>query len=66
MHKKYFGIRQQDEERWKQLNTECEAINDQYSGQPEQRFVQSLLLAIVAELERSCHAGETEATTTQP
>lgn len=36
----------------KQLNDECEAIDNQYSGRPEQRFVQSLLLGVVAELER--------------
>ena len=51
--------------RWKQLNDECEAIDNQYSGRPEQRFVQSLLLGVVAELEREAsHEGKTEATTT--
>lgn len=53
------------EKRWKQLNDECEAIDNQYSGRPEQRFVQSLLLGVVAELEREAsHEGKTEATTT--
>lgn len=66
LHKKYHGIRQQDEERWKQLNDECEMLDNQYSGRPEQRFVQSLLLGVVAELEREARYGETEATTTQP
>lgn len=58
-------IQEQDEKRWKQLNDECEAIDNQYSGRPEQRFVQSLLLGVVAELEREAsHEGKTEATTT--
>ena len=26
LHKKYHGIRQQDEERWKQLNDDCQAL----------------------------------------
>lgn len=65
LHKKYYVIQEQDEKRWKQLNDECEAIDNQYSGRPEQRFVQSLLLGVVAELEREAsHEGKTEATTT--
>lgn len=68
LHKQYHGIQEQDEERWKQLNDECEAIDNQYSGRPEQRFVQSLLLGVVAELEREAsYEGKTGAiTTTQP
>ena len=27
LHKKYHGIRQQDEERWKQLNDDCHLTN---------------------------------------
>lgn len=65
LHKKYYDLQATDEERWKQLNDECEAIDSQYSGRPEQRFVQSLLLGVVAELERKAsHEGKTEATTT--
>ena len=65
LHKKYYAIQEPDEKSWKQLNDECEAIDTQYSGQPEQRFVQSLLLGVVAELEREAsHEGKTEATTT--
>ncbi|MEI3436845.1 MAG: hypothetical protein V8Q83_01230 [Blautia sp.] len=53
LHKKYHGIRQQDEQRWQQLNRECETLDKKYEGQLEQKFVQSLLLAVCAELERS-------------
>lgn len=64
LHKKYFGIRQQDEQRWKQLNNECESIDNQYSELPERKFAQSLLLAIIGELEREARHGETAGTVT--
>ena len=53
LHKKYYGIQASDEEAWKRLNDECETLDRQYRNKPEQKFVQSLLLAVVAELERS-------------
>ena len=40
LHKKYHGIRQQDEQRWQQLNRECETLDKKYEGQLEQKFVQ--------------------------
>lgn len=64
LHKKYFGIQADDEQRWKQLNAECESIDKQYSGQPQQKFAQSLLLAVVGELEREARNAETAGTTT--
>lgn len=64
LHKKYHGIRADDETAWKKLSNECESIDNQYSGLPEQKFVQSLLLAIVGELERSGKCAETAGTTT--
>lgn len=68
LHKKYHGIRQQDEECWKQLNDECETLDARFKGQSEQKFMQSLLLAVIAELEREARYAETAgtATTTQP
>lgn len=64
IHKCFCGIRQQDEEAWKALNKSCEQIDQQFAGQPEQRFVQDLLLAVSAELERRSKDGK-EATVTQ-
>lgn len=64
IHKRFYGIRQQDEERWKELNNECEQLDRQCRNRPEQRFLQSLLLAIVGELERSSKDAETAGTTT--
>lgn len=52
MHKKYFGISADDEQKWQQLDKECEQIDQKYAGQPERKFLQSLLLAVCAELER--------------
>ena len=65
LHKKYFGIWQRDEQRWKQLNDECETLDGKYGDTAQQKFVQSLLLAIVGELERNSRDAET-AGTTQP
>lgn len=64
IHKRFYGIRQQDEETWKALNKSCEQIDQQFAGQPEQRFVQDLLLAVSAELEQRSKDGK-EATGTQ-
>lgn len=67
LHKKYHGIRASDETAWKQLNAEYEALDARFKGLPEQKFVQSLLIAIVGELEREARHGETgTAPTTQP
>lgn len=53
LHKKYHGIQQQDEQRWQQLDRECEELDKRYADKPEQKFLRSLLLAVVAELEGS-------------
>ena len=66
LHKKYYNIRADDEKAWERLDQECKQLDQQYKNKSEQKFVQSLLLAIVGELERSSHAGATGTTTTQP
>lgn len=53
LHKRFYGIQQQDEQRWQQLDRECETLDKQYTDKPEQKFLQALLLAVSAELERS-------------
>lgn len=58
LHKKYYGVSPDDGQRWKMLDQECERLDQQYKNRPEQKFMQSLLLAIVAELERNGN-GET-------
>ena len=62
LHKKYWDIRPDDEQRWKQLDQECEQLDKQYESKLERKFVQSLLLAVIAELERNKN-GETTGTT---
>ena len=53
LHKKYHGVTADDEKSWQELDKECEQIDKKYHGKPEQKFLQSLLLAVAAELERS-------------
>lgn len=52
LHKKYFGISADDEQKWQQLDKECEQLRGQYKNTPQQKFVESLLLSVIAELER--------------
>jgi len=52
LHKKYFGISADDEQKWQQLDKECEQLHGQYKNTPQQKFVESLLLSVIAELER--------------
>lgn len=53
LHKKHFGISADNEEAWQQLDRECAELDKRYAGKLEQQFLQSLLLAVCAELERS-------------
>ena len=53
LHKKHFGISADNEEAWQQLDRECEELDKRYANKPEQKFLQSLLLAVCEELERS-------------
>lgn len=58
LHKKYFGIQQQDEQKWQELDQACEQLDEKYRGEPEQKFAESLLLAVCAELERRAKHGQ--------
>lgn len=53
LHKKYHGVPADDAQKWQELDRECERIDKEYQGKPEQKFFRSLLLAVAAELERS-------------
>ena len=53
LHKQYHDVSADDEQKWQELDKECEQIDQKYQGKPEQKFLQSLLLAVAAELERS-------------
>lgn len=58
LHKQYHGVSADNEEAWQRLDKECEQIDQKYAGRPGQKFLQSLLLAVVAELERSAKHGQ--------
>lgn len=58
LHKKYHGIRQQDEQRWQQLDRECAELHDHYKNTPQQKFVENLLLSVVSELEERSKDGQ--------
>ena len=51
LHKKYFGVSADDAQKWQELDKECEKLHDQYKNTPQQKFVESLLLSVVRELE---------------
>ena len=53
LHKRFYGASADAERAWERLDKECEQIDQKYAGKPEQKFLQSLLLAVVSELERS-------------
>lgn len=59
LHKKYYNIRAYDEKAWERLDQECKQLDQQYKNKSEQKFVQSLLLAVIGELERGGKCAET-------
>lgn len=52
LHKKYYGTQEQEKQRWRELDKECELLHKKYTGAAEQKFLESLLLAVIGELER--------------
>ncbi len=67
LHKKYYNIRADDEKAWERLDQECKQLDQQYKNKSEQKFVQSLLLAVIGELERGGKCAETAGkSATQP
>lgn len=66
LHKKYYAIQERDEKQWKQLTDEAENICKKYERTPEGKFVESLLLAVIGELNRESKERETETTLKAP
>lgn len=52
LHKRYFNIRDADDERWETLIRDINTICQKYQGQPEFGFVKALALEVLTELER--------------
>lgn len=51
LHKKYYGIKADDTEKWELLTKESEQIANQYEQSPEQEFTESLVLLVIRELD---------------
>lgn len=68
LHKKYFGIQQQDDTSWEQFHKDCQKLSKLYDNKPEQEFINNLLCVIMIELERSGkrNARTPEVSETQP
>ena len=68
LHKKYFGIQQQDDASWEQFHKDCQKLSKLYDNKPEQEFINNLLCVVMVELERSGkrNARTPEVSETQP
>lgn len=51
LHKKYYGIKADDTEKWELLTKESEQIANQYEQSPEREFTESLVLLVIRELD---------------
>lgn len=58
--KKYYGIRQDDDEQWEQLVKDGDAVCEKYGNS---KFARELVLAIVNELERMSKGVKADAGT---
>ena len=52
LHKRYFNIRDADDERWETLIRDINTICQKYERQPEFEFVKALAMAALTEIER--------------
>ena len=52
LHKRYFNIRDADDERWETLIRDINTICQKYERQPELEFVKALALEVLTEIER--------------
>ena len=52
LHKRYFNIRDADDERWETLIKDINTICQKYEGQPEAEFVKALAMAALTDIER--------------
>lgn len=52
-HKRYHGVAENEEQHWQQLIAEAEQICKRYENRPEEKFMESLMLAVIGQLNRS-------------
>lgn len=58
LHKRFYGASADDEQKWQELDRECEQLHGKYKNTPQQKFVESLLLSVVSELEERSKDGK--------
>ena len=60
IHKRFFGILENDEIAWEQLFQEAEEFGKKYAATPEKQFAQNLILLVVGELEQKSKGDQTK------
>lgn len=62
LHKRFYGIREDDTPAWEQLFQAVEAFGKKYAVTPEKQFAQNLVLLVANEIEQKAKGGKEDAT----
>lgn len=68
LHKKFYGIKEDDTETWEAILQEAKTIRDKYKNSDSGKFAESMVLLVVSELEdksKNQKGGSTSATKKQ-
>ena len=65
IHKRFFGIAEDDAPAWEQLFQAAEAFGKKYAVTPEKQFAQNLILLVVNEIDQKAKGGTDNATKKQ-
>lgn len=68
IHKRFFGIREDDTAAWEAVLQEAKAIRSKYKNSDSGKFAESMVLLVVSELEnksKNQKGGNTDATKKQ-
>ena len=68
IHKRFFGIREDDTAAWEAVLQEAKAIRSKYKNSDSGKFAESMVLLVVSELEnksKNQKGGSTDATKKQ-
>nr|UVX37576.1 MAG: hypothetical protein [Bacteriophage sp.] len=61
IHKRFFGIAEDDTPAWEQLFQAVEAFGKKYAVTPEKQFAQNLVLLVSNEIEQKAKGGKEDA-----
>ena len=61
IHKRFFGIAEDDTSAWEQLFQAVEAFGKKYAVTPEKQFAQNLVLLVSNEIEQKAKGGKEDA-----